>query len=499
MKSRNADDRVAEIRRDLDHPIVDADGHWLESIPLLLEYIDREGGPGSVDRFIEFVNAGDSWYGMTHTERLNTRFVRPLFWGEAGNTLDRATAILPDLLAERLPQLGIDFAVLYPTLGLFLQHLHAADLRRVVIRAHNRMAADLFRKHSAIMTPAALVPTYTPDEAMDEVDFAVRELGFKTVMINGNVRRALPPHSPTEMDFRRVPSFVDSLALDSPLDYNPLWARLEKHGLAVACHGQGSLQWPNRMSVSNMNFNHAGHFAEAGHAFCKAVFFAGLYKKYPRLRFAFLEGGIAWGCLLFADLAGKWEKRSAPAMLKSLSPANTNTEEFRSLVKAYGGDLFGNRVEDTLRSISAIAYGKSLDELTRRELPYIDEFSELGVSSLPELTALFRDRNFFGCEADDRTIAWAFDQRVGMGLKPVFSSDIGHFDVTEMAEVLVEARELVDDGLLTPRQFREFTFENPVTLHTAGNPDFFKGTVVEAAAEKLLSGTPRREPAATAA
>jgi hypothetical protein len=35
--------------------------------------------------------------------------------------------------------------------------------------------------------------------------------------------------------------------------------------------------------------------------------------------------------------------------------------------------------------------------------------------------------------------------------------------------------------------FREFTFENAARLHTALNPHFFAGTVVEAAVAKLAA------------
>jgi len=35
---------------------------------------------------------------------------------------------------------------------------------------------------------------------------------------------------------------------------------------------------------------------------------------------------------------------------------------------------------------------------------------------------------------------------------------------------------------------REFLFENPVRLHTALNPDCFKGTVVEGAVARLAGG-----------
>lgn len=59
-----------------------------------------------------------------------------------------------------------------------------------------------------------------------------------------------------------------------------------------------------------------------------------------------------------------------------------------------------------------------------------------------------------------------------------------------MASVLHEAYELVEDGLMTPDNFRDFVFANPVRFLGGTNPDFFKGTVVEKEAEALLTGTP---------
>jgi len=73
----------------------------------------------------------------------------------------------------------------------------------------------------------------------------------------------------------------------------------------------------------------------------------------------------------------------------------------------------------------------------------------------------------------------------GARLRAIFSSDIGHWDVPDMTEVLEEAYELVEHGLLTEEDFRDFVFTNPVTLWTGMNPDFFKGTVVEQAATQV--------------
>ena len=103
---------------------------------------------------------------------------------------------------------------------------------------------------------------------------------------------------------------------------------------------------------------------------------------------------------------------------------------------------------------------------------------------------LFVPHFYFGCEADDPMVAWAFNDRInpaGAKLRPMFSSDIGHWDVPDMAGVLAEAHELVDDGHLDLAQFREFTFENAVRFYACLDPDFFAGTAVEAEAAKVLA------------
>ena len=44
------------------------------------------------------------------------------------NTYDKATALLPALLNERLPELGIDFALIYPSFGLTINGITQDDL-----------------------------------------------------------------------------------------------------------------------------------------------------------------------------------------------------------------------------------------------------------------------------------------------------------------------------------------------------------------------------------
>ena len=101
----------------------------------------------------------------------------------------------------------------------------------------------------------------------------------------------------------------------------------------------------------------------------------------------------------------------------------------------------------------------------------------------------FVESFYFGCEADDPMNAWAFKRNHlphGVQIKTLFGSDIGHFDVPDMAGVLPEAHELVDDELISQEDFRGFVFGNPVKFLTANNPRFFEGTRVERAVSAAL-------------
>ena len=113
----------------------------------------------------------------------------------------------------------------------------------------------------------------------------------------------------------------------------------------------------------------------------------------------------------------------------------------------------------------------------------VDDFRATGVTSPADIVRQFGNL-FFGCEADDSSIPWAFGDRAT--LHPILGSDIGHWDVADATEVLPEAYELVEDGKLTPEQFRAFACDNAIRLHGGMNPRFFDGTRVEPYAEALL-------------
>jgi hypothetical protein len=55
-----------------------------------------------------------------------------------------------------------------------------------------------------------------------------------------------------------------------------------------------------------------------------------------------------------------------------------------------------------------------------------------------------------------------------------------------MTGILPEAYELVEDELVSPQDFRDFVFGNPVRFYTRLNRDFFRGTRIELDVAKFL-------------
>jgi predicted TIM-barrel fold metal-dependent hydrolase len=481
-----ASSKSAAVRARRSHPVIDGDGHWLEPIPIFLDFLREGAGPSVVDKFVK--RASDTtWYDITPAERVRRRLMRPTWWGEPASTLDRATAMIPRLFYDRLDDLGIDFAVVYTSLGLFYVSNPDEELRRGVARAVNRMNAEMFRPFADRMTPAAVVPVHTPQEAIEEATYAVRELGLKVLMIANHVRRPVEASAEQVKDpATQARLFIDSLGFESAFDYDPFWARCAELRVAVTAHS-GSMGWSGRESINSFTYNHIGHFANASHAFAKALILGGVTHRFPQLRFAFLEGGVGWACNLVSDLVGHWERRRREAMEAQTRPTNLDLRMLKELFTRHGGRVYEEKIDEIFRCINLAEPFKTPEELTERAYREVfDDFGAVPVESAGALRRHFSERFYFGCEADDPMTAWAFDRHGNHRLHPIFSSDVGHFDVVDMSEVLEEAWELVEHGLITDEDFQEFVFANPVRLHTAMNPDFFKGTVVEGAVARLL-------------
>ena len=475
-----------DIRRELGHAVLDVDGHVIEFMPAILPYLRESLGPTLFDRYVNQPSPIAKILGADTATRLEQRTPQSAWWGTpAQNTRDLATGAIPGLLYERFEELGLDYSVLYPTKGFGIAGIDDEDLRVGVCRGFNMFYADMYTKYSDRMTAAGVVPAHTPEEAVRELEFC-KSLGLKAIGFPEGVTRPIPKpemDNPTPFLFPGQTHYFDWYGIDSPYDYDPVWAKTEELGFAALFHGGlGHLPSGSFTATTNYTFNHVGSFAYRMHSLCKSLFMGGVTARFPGLNVGFLECGVGWATILLCDLLEHWEKRNMED-LQRLDPASIDWDLLAGYFSTHGADLLEKAGEVDLAAAMRALPGAG----TPPDEP--DEWRFLEVGSKRELVDRFVDNFYFGCEADDRTIAFAFapGNPFGARLRPVFSSDLSHWDVPDMAEVVDEAHGLVRKGILTEQDFKEFVFDNPARLLLRQNPDFFVGTAAEASTAEMAA------------
>ncbi len=468
--------KAREIRRRLGHPVIDSDGHVLEYMPAVLPFLRESLGARLFERWQSAKSPLARIMDADPARRTATRAPQSAWWATpAENTRDLATAVLPALLHERLPELGLDYAILYPTKGFGIAGIDDDELRQGVCRGFNAFYAETYRPYADRLTVAGVIPMHTPQEALAALDDCAAK-GFKVVAFPEGVMRPIPEPddaaSPFLMPGQR--SWFDSFGLDSAHDYDPVWQRARAHGFAVTFHaGLGHVPL-SFTSISNYTFNHVGAFAQRMHVLVKSLFLGGATRRLPGIDFAVLECGVGWAAILLHDLVEHWEKRN-PRALAALDPARIDAEALERLFHQHGRALLERAGASPLRAglASLPAIGEPPAER--------DDFRHLGAEGEEDLVPLFADRFYFGCEADDKTIAFAWSKAnpLGARLRPILSSDLGHWDAGELEAILPEAWSLVERGLLDEQQFAELVWQNPASLFRGANPRFFAGTAVE--------------------
>src|SRR5262245_34371856 len=205
---------AAEIRARLAHPVVDGDAHVIECEFAICDFLRQVAGPEMARRYED-----------SKKRRISSVRHRQTWWNSPSgpHTIDRATVMLPKLYRERLDEAGIDFAVVYTTEGLGAMHVADAEMRRALHRALNTMYADMFSGVKDRLTPSAVIPMHTPEEAVAELEYVANTLKLKTVTVNTEIRRDGQLTSP---------------AIDQGRVYDPVWQKLIDLKLSVACHNR---------------------------------------------------------------------------------------------------------------------------------------------------------------------------------------------------------------------------------------------------------------------
>ena len=140
-----------------DVPVIDADGHVLETDAELEHYFD---GPYKGHRRSGVFSIFPSLDGWPRG------FVRGL------DKVNRATA---EVWIEFIEGSKIDAAVLYPTAGLSFGLIQDPDWACAVARTYNNWLHDKYCKVDSRLKGVALLPVHNPQEAVNELRHAVKE------------------------------------------------------------------------------------------------------------------------------------------------------------------------------------------------------------------------------------------------------------------------------------------------------------------------------------
>lgn len=237
--------------------IIDADGHILEPDHELRDYLpspyrDLEWNPvyplwPTFDGYVRALRAPGGWAG-----------------GTSGLT---STHWL-----EFLDRNGIDATVLYPSLGLAHGLIQDYDYAVAIAQAYNDWLADRYLRVSPRLLGVALLPMQRVDAAVAELRRAVTELG----MVGG----VLPAVT------------LAGKGYGEP-EFHPLWAEAERLDVPLVTHGGSSAQ----LGLDLLHNFTVGHTLE--HPFAQmrhlaSMLFEGVFERFPKLRFGYLECGAGW-------------------------------------------------------------------------------------------------------------------------------------------------------------------------------------------------------------
>lgn len=248
------------------HRIIDGDGHVFEDIAAIVRRM-----PGRL-RESAFVRLLGPFPQLNHLHHgawvsLDGSFQDPGVQGWRA-FLDRA---------------GFAGAVMYPTIALAYGRLTDPDLAIGACQAYNDWIAEDYLAADRRLNAMALIPLQDPAAAAMELERAVVKLGLKGAM--------LPPTG--------LPELLGSTV------YAPVYEVANGLGCALAVHGGAH---------PDLGLNHQQVFAGThalGHPFAVTLqavdlILHGVLDRYPRTRFGFMEGGLAWLLMLMERLPGSF-------------------------------------------------------------------------------------------------------------------------------------------------------------------------------------------------
>jgi predicted TIM-barrel fold metal-dependent hydrolase len=353
--------------RKLDFPVFDADNHMYETPDAFTKYL-----PPEYEGLIKYVEvAGRTKIAVRNliSEYIpNPTFARVAAPGaqeeyfKVGNPegksrkeiLGRAIDALPGFSApeprlQLMNELGIDRAIMWPTLASLLEeriHDDPPAVHAVVHALNEWMFEHWTFNYEDRMFPSPVVHLGIVDRAIEELDWLV-EHGTKIILVRpAPVWGFMGPRSPA------LPEF------------DPFWKRVEEAGLLVGMHASDSgyqryyNEWEGNSQAEMTPFKgESGFLAVIAHQgrpiidTVASLIGHGLCSRFPNIKFVPVENGSNWVRPMLSDLEHAWA--SAPnafvenpveVFRRSIYVHPFHEEDPKGLVDILGADrvLFGS-------------------------------------------------------------------------------------------------------------------------------------------------------------
>ncbi len=200
---------------------------------------------------------------------------------------------------------GLDVAVLFPTRGLhtLAEPFMDPPFAAAIARAYNDWMYDFCAPAPDRLLGAAMVSPFNVDDAVAEVERAVKELGFRAVFMRSNQMTDTPWHDPY---------------------YDPLWSALEEYDITIGFHESSSSGAKQVGQHFEPNFMLRRVFAQPVEQMMALASFCGggVLERHPKLRAAFLEANCSWAPWLLWRLDEGYE-READVFVPELKMAPT--------------------------------------------------------------------------------------------------------------------------------------------------------------------------------
>lgn len=221
-----------------------------------------------------------------------------------------------DLRLQHMDQLGIDIQILHNT--LFIEAV--ADLPETdmeVCHSWNRWLADIWSRGDGRFRWSCVLPLSNMNDAVDEIRFAKN---------NGAVAVCMRP-------------LEASRTLPDPYFY-PIYEEASSQNMAMAIHiGNGNTTVCDVMRSPYDPGSAFGLFRAMTAVACHSYILSELPKRFPDLRWAFIEASSQWMPWVAHEVASRSEKISAKSIFKELPIYVTcQTDDDLPYVLEYAGE-----------------------------------------------------------------------------------------------------------------------------------------------------------------